>query len=214
MDAIKPVLYSPVQKDGKRYLIHWQTEAGQVLMKGLKAFSAIGLSESDTALSAIEKLALAVQNSEGGIGTAVIGRALCYGELAIPAEGWESDETYGYHKDIENTEVTKEMVPYVKVVPESEETARACGMRASCQTFDGFLRVYAREAPARPIVASAAFIGGLKGGDAYGDLPLATAEQPGLVRIGAGLSVADGTVSVNTVDEDKARQTISGILND
>ena len=214
MEAIKPILLSPVQSDGKRYLIHWQTEAGQVLMRGLKAFHALGLSESDTALSAIEKLAQSVENAAGGAGTSVIGRALCYGEIIIPAEGWEADETYGYHKDITNADVAKEMVPFLKIVPESEDTAKACGIKASCQTFDGFFRVYAKSIPATPIVASAAFIGGLKGGGADGDLPIATKEQPGLVQIGDGLSVTEnGTISVNTVNEEQARQKVADILN-
>lgn len=210
MEAIKPILYSPVE-NGRRRPIHWQTEGGQVPLFGLREFESLGLSESDTANSAIEKLAQGVTDSKGA---AVIGRALVCGELAVPADGWEADETYGYHRDIENAEVTKEMVPYVKVVPESEEAAKACRMAASCQTFDGRLRIYAKSIPATPIVVSAAFIGGLKGGEAYGDLPIATKDQPGLVQVGEGLSVTDdGTISVSTIDEEQARQKVADILN-
>ena len=215
-EAIKPTLHSPVQADGKRRPIHFRTEGGQVPLTGLRAFEALGLSESDTTNTAIEKLAEGVENAAGGIGTSVIGRALCYGELVIPSDGWESDETFGgYVRNIENAEITKEMVPYFFAVPESEEAAKkAFGAKGRCQTYDGGFRIYAKSVPETAVVVSAAFIGGLKGGGADGDLPIATKEQPGLVQIGDGLSVTEsGTISVNTVNEEQARQKVADILN-
>lgn len=213
MDAIKLVLYSPVQKDGRRHAIHWQTEGGQVKLPGLPDFDRLGLSEDDDVQSAIEKIADGIERSEGSIGIPIIGRALAHGEVAIPMDGWRAADGE-YYVDIADEIITKDMIPYLVVLPECEATASNCGLKSKCRTFDGFLRIYAASPPIASIVVSLGLIGA-KGGDTNGDMPIATRDRPGIVQIGDGLEVTDdGTLSVVTVNEDSAVQTISEILQD
>ena len=197
-EAIKPTLHTPV-RDGRRYPVHFRTEGEQVLLFGLKSFESLGLSESDTANSAIEKLAQGIEDSKGA---AVIARGLVYGELSIPADGWTYVSEGVYFLDIENARITQGSVPEVTVYPDSEAAASACGLRRTCETFDGALRFLASRPPSEAIIVSAAIIEAGEGGGG-GGIPVATKNTLGGVKVGDGLAVTgDGTISVDLPDED------------
>jgi hypothetical protein len=129
-------------------------------------------------------------------------------------DGWRAGADGAYYVDIADDAITCNMIPYLVVLPESESTASNCGLKSKCRTFDGFLRIYAASPPIASIVVSLGLIGA-KGGDTHGDMPLATRDSPGAIRVGDGLEVSgDGTLSVATINEESALQTISEILQD
>ena len=201
MEAIKPILYSQVE-NGRRRPIHWQTEGKQVLLSGIRTFSRLGITEGDTTVSAIEKLAMGVESSEGNIGVPIIGRSLVSGEVAIPVDGWIQDGGW-YYLDIVDESISEDSIPALTVYPDSLDTARSCGFRSVCETRDGALRVFAKSVPGAVIVASLAALSSTVGGGDGGALPVATTSSLGAVKVGSGLDIQrDGTLSVNLPDED------------
>ncbi len=156
-------------------------------------------------------------------------------DITIPVSAWVKDEgtagDYKYHADVEDPNISASYRPSVTLYEDSEETAKACGLRPSTETLDGALRVWARSVPTRDIRANltlfcaiAGSTGGavIPGGGNY-TLPAATATQLGGVKVGDGLTVAeDGTLSVNQeqvmtdadlVNEEEVAQDVANILN-
>ena len=144
-------------------------------------------------------------------------------DITIKKTGWVADtETGGLRLDIAWPEATEKKIPNITDLPDSMETATACGFSPLCQTITGAVRVYAKTAPAAEIKASVALLdvspyangGGttLAGGTA---LPLATAERAGAVKPGSTLKVAeDGTLDVNTASAAEVQEMLNGVFPD
>ena len=138
--------------------------------------------------------------------------------LALPAEGWEADEAYGYGKMLELPlkGVTARMTPLLTVLPESAPAAAGCGLAHFLETRDGALRLWAKTDPAQPISAALALLGDAgrllsTGGGASGPLPPAGADTLGgvMVREGGGLCVdAEGVLRVDAATEEE----VAGLL--
>lgn len=80
--------------------------------------------------------------------------------ITLPNSGWTPDEETGcLSLDIAWPEATDQQIPMLTVLPDSLDTAEACGFHQVCQALDGAVRVYADAAPAAPIRASLALMG-------------------------------------------------------
>ncbi len=93
-------------------------------------------------------------------------------------------------------------------------------MSPTVRTLDGILRVYAKTAPTVPIKAHLALLGvspyngkiGGIGGN-VSSLPVATADTPGAVKPGDGLSItADGTLSVDTATDAEFHEAMTDVF--
>ncbi len=155
-------------------------------------------------------------------------------DIVIPANGWTEGDAYGpytIHVDIANADIAEDMTPALTPYPQSLEVVANCELCFACQTLPGALRVYAKQPPTAPVNASlellsvASSITGniTEEGDVACALPVASAAQLGVVKIGKGLSGApDGTVSVNPdkvmtdedlANEDEVAKSVGNILN-
>lgn len=169
-----------------------------------------GKSTVDADLTAIENRLTTIE--ENG--------ALAVGEVTIPTSGWEADEN-GYHLDITNSSITASVIPVMVVNPNSYASAKECGLKGYCQSFDGYVRILSDSVPKSAITASFALIGQRDETDVSG-LPMASEDTAGLVKIGEGFVSEDGVISVdkdvvitkdNIADDDEATQKLINILN-
>jgi len=140
-------------------------------------------------------------------------------DISIKNTGWATDaETGCLRLDIAWPEATRKTIPSVTVLPDSLETATACGFSPVCQTIEGAVRVYAKTVPAAEIKASVALLdvspyanGGGTTQLNGGTFPLATAERAGAVKPGSGLNIEpDGTLSVNTATSEDVANLFNG----
>lgn len=133
-------------------------------------------------------------------------------EIAIPAVGWVDDEDtageYPLHMDIAIDAVTEDLAPLLTILPDSMPGAALCGVSPTARTLDGFLRVYAKCAPDKPIRARLALLGtgsaGRPGGYA---IPAATADTLGGVRVrqGSGLTIdGEGSLAIDAAGKNDA----------
>lgn len=160
------------------------------------------------------------ENGVGGGSTSVIlGAATNAGDIMIPTEGWEANESgEGYHLDITNSAIEDTTVPVVALAPDSFDVAMECKLKPYCRTYTGYMRLYAESIPSAEIEASLALIG------SGNTLPVATTATRGTIRVGDGVVVnpTTGTLSVdkNTVitqdelvDEAEALADMQNILS-
>ena len=183
-----------------------------------------GKSTVDADLTAIENRLTAIEeNGVPGSGSGVainLAKALAVGEVTILTSGWEADEN-GYHLDITNSSITASVIPVMVVNPNSYDSAKECGLKGYCQSFDGYVRILSDSVPKSAITASFALIGQRDETDISG-LPMASEDTAGLVKIGEGFVSDDGVISVdkdvvitkdNIADDDEATQKLINILN-
>lgn len=94
--------------------------------------------------------------------------------FAIPVTGWAAYESTGYlYCDIAVEGVNADMIPTLTIDKAYEEIAGDCGIKGETDTLEGFLRVYADEAPERAIPATLT----LQGAVGTGGRAIATDEQ-------------------------------------
>lgn len=121
--------------------------------------------------------------------------------IIIPTTGWAecpAEEYDGIYVDVPIEGVTASMIPMVSIIPADEKKAKPCGFGGTPSTMDGYLRIYAQNAPTEPIGASVALISP-SATTVSGELLPATAARLGGVKIGDGLNVTDdGTISVSS----------------
>ena len=162
------------------------------------------------------------QIANGGIGggstSVILGAASNAGDVLIPTEGWENDETgTGVHLDITNSAIEDTTVPVVALAPESYATALSCGLKPYCRTYTGYMRLFADSVPSAEIEASLALIG------SGNTLPVATTATRGTIQVGNGVVVEPQTgvlsIDKNTVitqdelvDEAEALRDMQTIL--
>lgn len=152
----------------------------------------------------------------GGLSSSAVVARL---DIEIPTVGWEDNDEannpYALRVDILDTAIESNLIPALTIVPEHIDAAGDCGLSTYSRTLSGALRVYADQVPKSPIRASLALLGVTQsitgnipeeGGDVYA-LPVASASQLGLMKVGDGLHAAkDGTVSViKATDEEVER---------
>lgn len=160
------------------------------------------------------------ENGVGGGSTSVIlGAATNAGDIMIPTEGWEANESGGgYHLDITNSAIEDTTVPVVALAPDSFDVAMECKLKSYCRTYTGYMRLYAESVPTAEIEASLALIGTAE------SLPKATTLTAGVVKPSTGLQVEPGTGALSVdpkqvatvddlVDEDEVQQSINAILS-
>ena len=77
--------------------------------------------------------------------------------ITIPAAGWvlaeEANDDYHFICDVADTEVRAEHIPSGAVTIGSFQTASRAGLVGGCETFDGFVRFYAKRIPKQDINA-------------------------------------------------------------
>lgn len=134
------------------------------------------------------------------------------GETVIPAVGWVDDADtageYPLHVDIANDAAAEDLAPLLTILPDSMHDAALCGVSPSARTLDGFLRVYAKCAPDKPIRARLALLGTAAGtpGGSY-IIPPATADMLGGVKVrqGSGLTVdGSGNLAIDAAGKNDA----------
>lgn len=134
------------------------------------------------------------------------------GETVIPAVGWVDDADtageYPLHVDIANAAAAEDLAPLLTILPDSMHDAALCGISPSARTLDGFLRVYAKCAPDKPIRARLALLGTAAGppGGSY-IIPPATADMLGGVKVrqGSGLTVdGSGNLAIDAAGKSDA----------
>ena len=64
-------------------------------------------------------------------------------------------------------DITKEMIPFVSIFPNSMSTARACGMSTITQTVEKGLQFYAEKVPNKEINASLLLLRATGGSGSY-----------------------------------------------
>ena len=178
------------------------------------------ITSMDTTLTNLNtRLNNIVEEGIGGSSAKVIlGAASNAGDVMIPTEGWEADEDgTGVHLDITNSAIEDTTVPVIALSPDAYDTALECKLKPYCQSFSGYIRLYADAIPSAEMEVSLALIG------SGNTLPKASTLSAGVVRVGNGVVVepSTGTLSVdkNTVittdelvDEQEALNDMKTIL--
>lgn len=155
-------------------------------------------------------------------------------DITIPTTGWdigaEEGEDGVLYVDLEQADVTEEMVPIISVYPGYVSKAKECGLSTVSRTLAGGIRLYAAKAPAEEIPATLLLLKASNGlansGSTTGSsyvLPAATATRLGGVKVGDGLSVtADGTLTVDnssvaeeiSATEEEASEMLAGVFEE
>lgn len=180
------------------------------------------LTNIETRLDALESNGVGTPGGNvGGSANIWLGKALAAGELTIPTVGWVQDDNC-YHLDITNSTITSNVIPIVVIAPTSRTEAYVCGLKNYCQTTDGVMRLFSEAVPRKAITASIALVG-QKAQTETSDIPTATEDTAGLVKIGEGFKVDEtGTLKVDTdvvvtkdnvADPSEAEAAINEILN-
>ena len=91
-------------------------------------------------------------------------------DIVIPTTGWTAVAAGGgggVKIEMEQEDVTEQMIPLVSIVHSDMDTARDCGMSSVAETIEQGLRLYAEKAPSKEIHASLLLLrayGGATGG--------------------------------------------------
>lgn len=129
-------------------------------------------------------------------------------DITIPANDWAEQEDqqqveenggFSYYVNVSVEEATSEQFPALALHNSSYNTAKQAELCPTVQALDGVIRLWSKRIPAANITATIALLAneGLEGGggEAY-ELPIATAQTLGGVKIGDGIDVTgDGTIS-------------------
>lgn len=125
-------------------------------------------------------------------------------DIVIPTTGWvqsDSEEYEGLSVDIPVEGVTGDMIPIVIVPPKQIKTIGERKFSPCVKSDDGYIRLYAKASPPEPINATLVLLitsGGVTGGSGNYQLPTASANKLGGVKIGENITISDdGTISVN-----------------
>ena len=125
-------------------------------------------------------------------------------DIDIPMTVWvqrDPEEYEGLSADIPVEGVTGDMIPIVIVPPKQIKLIGERKFSPCVKSDDGYIRLYAKASPPKPIGATLVLLctsGGIIGGGNY-QLPTASADKLGGVKIGENISITDdGTISVNS----------------
>lgn len=86
--------------------------------------------------------------------------------ISISSAGWEENTSEtaitqtAYFYDIEDLEIDQYDLPVITVSPASMEVAAANGLCSTCESFDGYVRLYAKNSPDVDITVSLFIIKG------------------------------------------------------
>lgn len=78
--------------------------------------------------------------------------------ISISTNGWQtitpanSMGEYNYYYDIKQSDIDSNDLPVVTVSPSSITAATTCSLCPSCESFDGFIRLYSKYLPSETIV--------------------------------------------------------------
>ena len=122
-------------------------------------------------------------------------------DATIESTDWVEDAN-GFYFNIEDENISENMMPVVTLSADSLRTAFLAGMYQTAETFDGYVKITTVERPADTITLTCGlYVQGnvvISGGNTY-VLPPATADTLGGVKIGEGVNVtSDGTISINS----------------
>lgn len=147
--------------------------------------------------------------------------AIRYIGLTIPAAGWVKDGSglYPYRRDVPMEGATSVMIPIFAVMEQGEETAWDCGLAPRPETVEGAVRFWAVEPPSANIQIgltllrdSTGVVLATPGTGGSLDLPVATANTPGMVMPGAGMVMdKDGRMSVDMATDKEFQQVLDGL---
>ncbi|MCH5186842.1 MAG: hypothetical protein J1F63_00460 [Oscillospiraceae bacterium] len=138
-------------------------------------------------------------------------------EITVPKSSWaklkeEEVEIFGYPWEVNiSIEAAKaNQYPVVALHRSAIETTAAAEICPTAEVLDGAVRLWAKRAPSADMPATVALLaksavsGSVAGNENY-DLPVATKERLGGVRIGSGIGVTgDGTISASVGENDLA----------
>lgn len=140
-----------------------------------------------------------------------------------PADWREGEGAYRFYADIAGEDVTEEHRPDVVLDEESADIAAYYQLCAAARSFTGYVRLRAKTRPEKEI-SGVLYLLGKGGGAGNGSLPIASADTPGAVKPGDGLSITpDGTISIDTgkvmtvedlVNEAEAAEAVANILDE
>ena len=72
--------------------------------------------------------------------------------ISISTNGWQTISPamgeYSYYYDIIQSDIDSSDLPVVTVSPSSITTAVTCGLCPSCESFNGYIRIYSKMVPA------------------------------------------------------------------
>lgn len=120
--------------------------------------------------------------------------------ITISAQNWVSNidtdnSSYIYSNDVEVSGVTEEYYPIVTLDESSARIASSASMSSLVRTGTGIVRFYSETIPSSDMTAHIALLYSTDG-DVLTELPVATSDTLGVVKIGNGISVdTDGTIS-------------------
>lgn len=124
--------------------------------------------------------------------------------IVIPTSGWvqsDPEEYEGLSVDISVEGVTADMIPIVIVSPKQIKVIGERKFSPCVKSDDGYIRLYAKASPSEPINATLVLLitsGAVTGGGGSYQLPTASADKLGGVKIGENITISDdGTISVN-----------------
>lgn len=126
-------------------------------------------------------------------------------DIVIPTTGWvqsDPEEYDGLSVDIPVEGVTGDIIPIVIVPPKQIKVIGERKFSPCVKSDDGYIRLYSSASPPEPINATLVLLitsGGVTGGSGSYQLPTASADKLGGVKIGENINVTDdGTISVNS----------------
>lgn len=70
-----------------------------------------------------------------------------------------------YYADVSNLEIDQYDVPIITIAPVSLDTAMRAGLCPTCESFNGYIRLYAKQVPDSPITLSYFVIKGKQQGE-------------------------------------------------
>lgn len=174
----------------------------------------VGLVTYDDLQDAVEKACaeLVEGMASGGIKKSIT--------FSILAEEWEVTDKqtggYGFTYDLCDGEINGDMIPSVAIDEESQRIAALAGMSTTAETATGCVRLKCAECPRGKITGVCHLLG--RGGGAIaaaGELPVATSETLGGVKVGDGLRIdTAGVLSVDTASAEESREAIDGIFGE
>ena len=86
--------------------------------------------------------------------------------IIVSSTGWQENSTdttvtqTAYYYDIQNLDIDQYDLPVITIAPSSMDVAASCGLCSTCESFEGFVRLYAKNAPDVNITVSLFIIKG------------------------------------------------------
>lgn len=123
----------------------------------------------------------------------------------------------GFYYDLADTEITAAQIPLVSITDATGETAKLACVGIPCTAYNGYVRFRSKRRPTAEIAGTChLLVRGSVGGN-VGEIPVATADTLGGVKVqgGSGLKIdPEGNLSVDTATNEETAGAIDEAFED